>query len=150
MLLRHRKLKREIDLAEVRHAIEAAERASSGQIRVSIAPFFLGNVRRAAEVAFTRLQMTATRRRNGILFFVVPGRRQFTVLGDSGIHEHVGDQFWEDVSAAVSERFRAGDFTGGLVHGIETVGRELAEHFPPDGPDVAPELSPEVDLGKKR
>jgi uncharacterized membrane protein len=145
MLLRHRSLRRAIDVERVRQAIEEAERQSSGQIRVSIAPYFWGDVRKAAEKAFARLGMTGTRRRNGILFFVVPGRRRFVVLGDEGIHQQVGDEFWEDVSAAVADRFRAGDFTGGLVHGIETVGRELATHFPPD-PAGAHELPTDVDL----
>jgi uncharacterized membrane protein len=148
MLFRHRSLRRAIDTDRVRQAIDDAERQTSGQIRVSISPFFFGDVRRAADRAFARMQMTQTSRHNGILFFVVPGRRRFAVLGDSGIHEHVGDQFWEDVTAAVADRFRAGDFTGGLVHGIETVGEELAEHFPADSPDTPHELSSEVDLGR--
>ena len=146
MLLKHRKLKRAIDVPRVREAIEEAERETSGEIRVSVAPYFWGSVRRAAERAFERLGMTATRQRNGVLFFIVPGRRRFAVLGDEGIHARMGPEFWQHVTAAVAERFRDGDFTGGLVHGIETVGRELATHFPPDS-EHPHELPPDVDLG---
>jgi uncharacterized membrane protein len=146
MLLHHRKLRRSIDVERVREAIEDAERQTSGQIRVSISPFFFGDVHKAADRAFARLGMSATRRHNGILFFLVPGRRRFVVLGDSGIHQKVGDEFWNDVRDAVAERFRKGDFTGGLLHGIETVGRELAAYFPADAPGQAHELPNEVDF----
>jgi uncharacterized membrane protein len=147
MLLRHRIMRRAIDVERVRQAIEEAERETSGEIRVSVSPYFWGDVQKAAERAFTRLGMTATRQRNGVLFFIVPGRRRFAVLGDEGIHAKMGPEFWQHVTAAVAERFRKGDFTGGLVHGIETVGRELATHFPPD-PEHLHELPEDVDLGR--
>jgi uncharacterized membrane protein len=146
MFFAHRKLKRSVDAQKVRAAIEAAERETSGEIRVSVAPFFWGSVRKAAERAFVRLGMTATRDRNGVLFFVVPARRKFVVLGDEGIHAKLGSEFWESVAAAVSERFRKADFTGGLVHGIETVGRELATHFPFQGERDVNELPDDVDF----
>jgi uncharacterized membrane protein len=128
----HRRLAQHVDKAAIEKAIEAAEMRSSGQIRVSLAPHFWGDVRRTAERAFERMGMTATPHRNAVLFFVVPGRREFVVLGDAGIHEKVGQEFWENVTAAVSERFRAGDLTGGLVHGIHKVGEQLARYFPYD------------------
>jgi uncharacterized membrane protein len=146
MFFAHRRLRRAIDQEQVRRAIVEAEHRTSGEIRVSVAPFFWGDVHRAAERAFARLGMTGTRQRNGVLFFVVPARRRFVVLGDEGIHAHVGQEFWHDVTAAVADRFRRGDFTGGLVHGIETVGRELAEAFPYD-PDAGPDQLPdEIDV----
>ena len=146
MILTRRALMRAVDKERVRHAIEEAERQTSGEIRVSVARFFWGDVRRVAERAFVRLGMTATQQRNAILFFVVPARRRFVVLGDSGIHERVGDAFWEKVVAAVAVKFRAGDFTGGLVEGIETVGCELATHFPYDAATDKNELPDDVDF----
>jgi uncharacterized membrane protein len=89
--------------------------------------------------------MTATPHRNAVLFFVVPGRRKFVVLGDAGIHEKVGQEFWEQVTAAVSEKFRAGDLTGGLIHGIQKVGEQLARHFPYD-PGTGQGLPNTVDI----
>jgi uncharacterized membrane protein len=141
-----RRLRRLIDAAAVKAAIEEAERNTSGEIRVSVATFFWGDVRRNAEKAFERLGMTATVHRNGVLFFLVPSRRKFVVLGDEGIHQKVGQTFWDDVRAAVSGHFRKGDFTGGLVHGIVEAGRVLALHFPRE--DANPnELADEVDFG---
>jgi uncharacterized membrane protein len=142
-------LLRAIDSRRVEETILHAERKTSGEIRVSVSRFFWGDVRRVAERAFARLGMTATRQRNGILFFIVPARRRFVVLGDEGIHAKVGQEFWERVAAAVSGHLRDGDFTLGLVHGIETVGEQLALHFPFDPATDANELSDEIDFGEK-
>lgn len=146
MITRRGLLKR-IDTERIRIAIEEAEKRTSGEIQVSVAPLFWGSVRKTAEKAFDRLGMTRTAARNGILFFIVPARRRFAVLGDSGIHEKVGQDFWEAVAAALSEKFHTGDFTGGLVDAIHEVGERLAEHFPYDAESDVNELPDEIDFG---
>jgi uncharacterized membrane protein len=147
MIWTRRKLLAAVDAERVREAIAEAERRTSGEIRVSVASFFWGDVRRVAERAFDRLGLTRTKERNAVFFFVVPARRRFVILGDEGIHSKVGPEFWDRVVAAVSERFRVKDFTGGLVQGIETVGRELAAHFPYDAATDRNELPDDVDFG---
>jgi uncharacterized membrane protein len=127
------RLSRHVDSARIVHAIEKAESATSGQIRVSIARHFWGSVRKAAESAFVRLGMAGTPDRNGVLIYVVPSKRQFVILGDEAIHAKVGQEFWERVSAAMSGRIRDGDLTDGIIHGVEEAGRELAAHFPTRG-----------------
>lgn len=141
-----RKLIERLDLERLRRAIAEAERLTSGEIRVSVAPFFWGKVRPVAERAFARLGMAKTRRRNGVLFFVVPARRRFVILGDEGIHARVGQEFWEGLAAAVSGHFRKGEFTEGLVRGIREAGGKLAVHFPYDSATDKNELPDEVDL----
>lgn len=141
-----RQLRRTVDVERVKAAIAAAERRSSGEIRVSIARFFWGGVRRAAERAFARLGMTATKDRNGILFFIVPARRKFVVLGDEGIHAKVGQEFWEALAAKMTGHFRAGEFTEGLVEAIDEAGRQLASHFPYDAAADVNELADDVDV----
>jgi uncharacterized membrane protein len=112
-------------------AIERVESSTTGLVRVSIAPSFWGNVHNAAEKAFHRLGMTHTPDRNGVLIFVVPSRKEFSIIGDRGIHERVGQEFWDRVRDAMSERIREGSLTDGIIHGIDEAGRELAAHFPP-------------------
>lgn len=129
-LMTRRRLRRAIDADRLRQAIADAEAATTGEIRVSLAPLFWGDVRRAAEQAFARLRMTETRDRNGVLFFVAAARRQLVVLGDEGIHAKVADDFWAQVTAEVAGRFREDDFTGGLARGIAMAGGVLATHFP--------------------
>jgi uncharacterized membrane protein len=92
------------------------------------------------------LAIARTKQRNGVLFFVVPSRRKFVVLGDSGIHEKVGQEFWSRVADKVARRFREGDFTGGLTRGIEEVGEQLATHFPFDESTDVDEVSNELDF----
>jgi uncharacterized membrane protein len=137
-----------IDKHRIKQAIQKAERRTSGEIRVSVSPLFWGDVRKAAEKAFVRLGMSATKDRNAVLFFVVPARRKFVVLGDSGIHEKVGDEFWHRLVRTVTEKFKEGDFTGGLVAGIEAAGEHLAKHFPHHAAGDTNELGDDVDYGR--
>ena len=141
-----KQLLKTIDAKRIEEAIRKAEHRTSGEICVSVSRLFWGSVERAAERAFQRLGVSKTRQRNGVLIFVVPSRRKFVVLGDEGIHQKVGDDFWKAVVAAVSEKFRARDFTGGLVKGIEFVGEQLATHFPYDPATDKNELSDNVDF----
>src|SRR6516165_683466 len=115
MVMTRKKLLQVIDREKIKKAIQAAEHRTSGEICVSVAPFFWGSVEKAADKAFVRMGVARTKHRNGVLFFVVPSRRKFVVLGDSGIHERVGQEFWHRVVAAVAAKFREGDFTGGIV-----------------------------------
>jgi uncharacterized membrane protein len=133
-----------IDKDRIKRAIQRAERRTSGEICVSLSPPFWGDVWKAAERAFERLGMTATRDRNAVLFFVVPSRHRLVVLGDTGINERVDEDFWLRIVRALTERFHRHDFTDGIVAGIEEVGRELARHFPRRESDIN-ELPDEVD-----
>lgn len=141
-------LLRAIDPKRVEDAIREAERRTSGEIRVSISRFFWGDVAHVADRTFTRLGMTNTKDRNGILFFLVPSRRRFVILGDEGIHARVGQEFWDEVAAAVSGQLREGNFTRGLVWGIEAVGEQLAKHFPYEAETDKNELPDAIDFGE--
>lgn len=147
MIGRTRKLLKSIDARRIEAAIREAEQKTSGQIRVSIAPLFWGSIRRQADKTFERLGMRQTRARNGVLFFIVPSRRRFVVLGDEGIHRSVGDDFWRAIAAAMSQSFRRGDFTEGIVRGVLEVGEKLAAHFPHQEGQQVNELPDEVDFG---
>jgi uncharacterized membrane protein len=56
------------------------------------------------------------------------------------VHDKCGDPFWRLLTAAMALHFKRGEFTEGLVHGIEKAGALLAEHFPrnPDDRDELP------------
>src|SRR5512133_332625 len=141
-----RSLRKCIDQAQVVAAIRAAEQVTSGEIRVSVAPFFWGDVEKTAGKAFRRLGMANTADRNGVLIFLVPSRKRFAILGDVGIHEKVGQAFWEEASACLSAQFRQGAFTEGLVEVIQLVGERLATHFPYAGTADRNELPEDVDF----
>ena len=74
--------------------------------------------------------MTKTAERNGVLLFVAPASQAFAVVGDRGIHERCGPDFWKDVAAAVEADFKAGRYSDGIVKGVARLGDALATHFP--------------------
>jgi uncharacterized membrane protein len=142
-----RQLLRNIDAARVKEAIARAEHRTSGEIMVSVAPIFWGSVEKAAQKAFVRLGIAQTKEHNGVLIFVVPGRKKFMVLGDSGIHAKVGQEFWEAVALQLSGHFRKGDFTGGLVSAVDIIGEKLGLYFPYDAATDVNGLPDDVDFG---
>jgi uncharacterized membrane protein len=150
-MLTRRTFLQSLDTAAVERAIALAETRTSGEIRVSIARFFVGSSRHLAERAFQRLGLQATQNRNGVLLFIAPARRQVVVLGDQAIHAHVGDAFWTEIAARVSTRFREGHFTQGVVDAVEAIGEALARHFPAGAEaDGNPnELPDTIDIGRK-
>ena len=93
--------------------------------------------------------MRDTKDRNGILFFVVPSRRRFVVLGDEGIHRKVGQDFWDKLVAAMSERLQGRQVQRGADAGIAECGRLLAVHFPYQGETDVNELPDDIDFGDK-
>jgi uncharacterized membrane protein len=141
------RLRKLIDTQRVRLAVEAAEKRTSGEICVSVAPWFWGSIDRAAERAFARLRMTETAQRNGLLFFLVPSRQAFVVRGDDGIHARVGQAFWDELVVAMSAYFRRGEFTEGLIFGIGRAAEQLALHFPYDKKGDVNELPNDIDVG---
>ena len=129
----HRK---DLDLDRVRGAVEQAERRTSAEIVVSIAPFFLGRVWPAAQRAFARLGVARTRGRTGVLVFVVPSRRQVVVLADEGALARLDLSVWRDAAARIAAAFAHGHGSAGLVEGIDLLARALSVPFPRERTDV--------------
>jgi uncharacterized membrane protein len=129
----------DIDHAQVSAAIAAAERQTSGRIHVLVGRHRALQPIAAAQRHFARLSPGGTPQPNGILIFVAPRSHTFAIVGGRAVHEQCGNAFWSEVTAAMSGYFKKGDFTDGLVHGVERAGALLAEHFPaaPGGGDTA-------------
>ncbi|MFZ0711835.1 MAG: TPM domain-containing protein [Terrimicrobiaceae bacterium] len=132
-----------LDDAEVVKAIKAAERKTSGEIRVFVTSRDLGadKVVDRATARFEKLGMTATRERNGVLLYFVPRAHQFAIVGDKGIHEKCGEAFWGDVASGIGAKLKEGRFTEAVVRAIEKTGEALARHFPrrPDDRNELPD-----------
>lgn len=123
------------DERRVLEAIRAAEARTSGELRVHVVRTSRGEARADAERWFVRLGMHATRERNGVLFFLATADRRFAVIGDRGIHERVGEAFWDRVRELLEGHFRKREFAEGLVRAVEQVGDELSRAFPRDFDD---------------
>src|SRR5438128_10541948 len=112
-------------------AIREAESKASRQIRVVIQRGKLDvDPLIAAKKKFHRLGMHKAPERNAILIFVAPRAHKFAVLGDEGIHEKCGEQFWQQLVEGMRLHFRNEKFSHALVEAIEEAGKALASHFP--------------------
>ncbi len=130
------------------NAIQEAERKTSGEIRVHIESTLQGaSPLDAAVEKFDELGMQETALRNGVLIYVALDDRQFAIIGDQGIHEKVGQGFWDDEKDRMTTYFTQGDIIGGIVFAIEQVGDKLTEFFPYQHDDVN-ELSDEISVGE--
>jgi uncharacterized membrane protein len=123
-------VRRQIDHHAIRSAIIAAEARTTGRIHVTISHQLWGKTSSRANRIFKRLHLNDTPERNGVLFFVAPAKREFSVVGDVGIHEKAGQEFWNRVVAAMRAKIHDGNLTQGILHGIDEAGKELAQHFP--------------------
>ena len=124
-------------------AIQAAERQSSGEIRVVLEKKGRGEIFPRAKKFFEKLRMTQTQHRNGVLIYLSLHSRSFALLGDKGIHEKMGDDFWKDVTLTMQSAFTRGDFLRGLEQGLRQIGEKLKLHFPKRPGDIN-ELPDEV------
>ena len=125
-------------------AIQKAEHQTSGEIRVYLEHKAKGNVIERAKKVFEKLKMTQTKHRNGILIYFSLRDRHFAILGDRGIHEQVGDHFWEDIASKMKSLFSKDDFSGGLEVGIGEIGEKLKKYFPRESRDIN-ELSDKIE-----
>ena len=135
----------QLDQERIVAAIATAERQTSGEIRVHIQPKAHGEIRNVAERTFERLGMTKTALRNGVLLFIACEEQRFTILGDQGIDEKVPAGFWDEIAAKLTIRFKAGEFTDGIVDAIHSAGVELFHFFPRVEGDVD-ELTNEINI----
>ncbi len=123
-------------LKQLRHddivaAVRQAELKTSGEIRVFISHKKIEDPVAAGQAVFLHMGMTKTRHRNGVLIFVAPKARQFSVIGDEAVHQKCGDVFWQALTTEMSGYFKRSEFTQGILHGVQKAGELLAAHFPP-------------------
>jgi uncharacterized membrane protein len=111
-------------------AIAKAEMQTSGEIRLHLENFCFGNEVKAAQKVFTRLKMHQTDERNGVLIYVATMSRKVAVIGDKGIHEQLGAQFWEQVVQSMIAQFKANRKAEALADCIIECGKQLGTFFP--------------------
>ena len=117
-------------------AIRKAERTTSGEVRVHLESHCAGDSYQRAQEIFHLLKMDNTKEENGILFYIAVTDRKFAIIGDRGIHKHVGDEFWVEIKELLVSRFRESVFHTGLIDAIHRTGEQLAQYFPWDVDDI--------------
>jgi uncharacterized membrane protein len=126
-------------------AIGVSEKQTSGEIRVFVESHcrFVDPLDRAAE-AFFKLKMDGTHQRNAVLVYVAMKDRQLALFGDKGIHEKVGDAFWNEKVKKILSHFNKADYAGGLETIILEIGEALCTYFPYDKDTDTNELPDDI------
>ncbi|WP_447641324.1 MULTISPECIES: TPM domain-containing protein [Chitinophagaceae] len=134
---------------EIVSAIQSAEKHTSGEIRVFVESKcrFVDPIDRAYEV-FGGLQMEKTELRNAILVYIAVKHRQLAIYGDQGIHEKLGQHFWDKEVRQILSSFNKANYTQGLVTIIGELGNALSEQFPYDATTDKNELPDDMVFGR--
>ena len=131
--------------------VRAAEATTSAEIRVHLErrvhrlPLQRPDALRRARRVFAHLGMHVTAERHGVLIYLAVEDRKLAIVGDEGIHRHVGDPYWETVRDLMVAKLREGRALEAVLAGVAEVGRVLARHFP-RRPDDENELSDQVSV----
>ena len=128
---------------QVADTIKKTERQTSAEIKlVVVRHCWLGIKNKAARI-FKKFDLDKTEQRNCVLILLVTTNREFLIYGDQGIHEKVGQDFWQDTSHKMASKFKVGEFGDGVCEGIKLIGEKLAYYFPYQAGDKN-EISDEV------
>lgn len=134
--------------ARIASAIRAAERGTSGEIRLYVEDYCQRDhpAERAQEL-FQLFGMYNTQNRNAVLIYLAEKSRQFALWGDAGIHEKVGNQFWEEEKKLLREYLQRDEAAEGVSKAILLVGDRLRQFFPNDEKTDINELPDEIIYG---
>lgn len=111
-------------------AIAEAEMNTSGEIRLHLENFCSGNEIEAAWKIFARLEMHKTKERNGILIYIATMSRKIAIVGDEGIHQKLGTEFWDKLVKDLISHFRNNKRAEALAESIIECGKQLGHYFP--------------------
>ena len=127
-------------LATIERAIKAGEATHSAQVRFVVEgaldglPLFRDQpARERALDIFSHLRIWDTAHNNGVLIYLLLADRDVEIIADRGIDAKVGRAGWDKICKAMETDFKAGNFSGGVIRGIEAVSKQLAAHFPRHG-----------------
>lgn len=136
----------ETEQQQIIEAIKQAELNTSGEIRLHIEAKCKEDAYVRAKKVFESLGMHKTELKNGVLFYVAYQHKKLAILGDSGIHQQVSQQFWDEEKELMVQYFKSGNYAEGLCIAITKAGEKLKKYFPYQLNDTN-ELSNEISFG---
>ena len=130
-------------------AIKTAEQRTSGEVRLFVESkcHFVDALDRAKEM-FAQLKMDQTAERNATLVYIAVDDRQAAVYGDEGIHQKVGQKYWEDEIQKMLLYFQKEHLVDGIVQCVKDIGDALHYYFPYDRDTDKNELPDDIVFGK--
>lgn len=84
---------------------------------------------------FAQHRVWDTEENNGVLIYLLLADHDIEILADRGVYRVAGDSYWEKLCQQIESHFRSGQFTEGVVEGIQTLTELLVKHYPKDGAD---------------
>jgi uncharacterized membrane protein len=124
-------------LAEIEHAIVAAERQHAGEICFAIesalplAEVWRGLTPRERAVhVFSLLRVWDTAANNGVLIYVLVADGAIELIADRTVAARIAPEEWQRVCRQIETDFAAGRYRDGAVAAVRAVGAHLARHFP--------------------
>jgi uncharacterized membrane protein len=130
----------------IKEAIERAEKQTSGEICVYLDKHCNTDPMKKALAQFHKMKMSKTKLRNATLIYLATEDKVFAILGDKGIHDKVGQDFWDQSKAIMKDHFIKGEVIPGIVKAIEQIGTALKTYFPYEEGDIN-ELANDVITG---
>ena len=125
-------------LDAIEAAINVSEASHNGELRfaieaaLDIEPLLRGLHSRARAIeVFSFLRVWDTAENSGVLIYLLLADRKVEIVADRGIAAKVEQAEWERVCRDMEQAFRAGDFRGGSIAGVQRISALLAQHFPP-------------------
>ena len=134
---------------QVVDAIQKAEQRTSGEVRVFVESRcrFVDAIDRAKELFF-QLGMDKTEERNGTIVYVAVKDRQAAVFGDEGIHQKLGQKYWEEEVNKMMVCFRQSNLADGIIQCVSDIGDALYQNFPYDHKTDKNELPDDIVFGR--
>src|ERR1044071_3712836 len=122
-----------VEKQRIVEAIKNAELCTSGEVRIFIESRckYMDAIDRAAEIFF-QLKMEKTVDRNAVLVYVAIKDRQLAVFGDEGIHNKVGNKYWNAEVQKMIRSFNKENYAEGICQCVKDIGEALHHHFPYD------------------
>ena len=124
-------------LQQIEAAIAESEISHSGQIQVvietTLSPYALFHQQtpreRAIEV-FSLQKIWDTEHNNGVLLYLLMADHAIEIIADRGIHQVVGDDFWQKTCTKIENELKSGFFQKGVLTGVHEIDQILRKFYP--------------------
>ncbi len=123
------------ELLRISNTIKEVEKKTSAEILVTIKEkrnFFekRKSIKELAEKEFWKSGITSTKERTGVLIFILLSEKQFYILADKRISEKIEQKVFDEIANSMSNTFRKGNFSKGIINCIISLSDILSKHFP--------------------
>jgi uncharacterized membrane protein len=123
------------ELLRISNKIKEAEKKTSAEIVAVIKEerkLFerKKTLRELAEDEFIKAGIVNTAEKTGVLIFILLSEKQFYILADKKISDNIPQQTFDSIANEMSNQFKLGKFSSGIINCIERLSELLSWNFP--------------------